>query len=113
MLLLIVFGTCFLTENKAQQTAQVVRVKDGDTYIFKNSIRPFTVRLTKIDAQEVKQNGGYGAYKFVSSLISGKRVVYDSTGKDKYGRVLVTVRLNGMRLDSFIIRNGCLALFRI
>ena len=100
------FIMCFLTQNKAQQTARVVRVKDGDTYVFQNGGRLFTVRLTKIDAPEIKQNGGHGAYQFVSSLINGKIVEYDSTGKDKYGRVLVSAKLNGKRLDSFIIRNG-------
>lgn len=101
-----VFAMCFLAQSNAQQTARVVRVKDGDTYVFKTGNRSFTVRLNKIDAPELKQNGGYGAYQFVSSLIIGKIVVYDSTGKDLYGRVLVSARLNGLRLDSIIIRNG-------
>jgi len=105
-LLSLAFVMCFLTQNKAQQTARVVRVKDGDTYVFKTGERSFTVRLNKIDAPELKQNGGYGAYQFVSSLIIGKIVEYDSTGKDKYGRVLVSAKLNGLRLDSIIIRNG-------
>ena len=100
------FVMCFLTQNKAQQTARVVRVKDGDTYVLQTGSRSFTVRLKKIDAPEIKQNGGHGAYKFVSSLINGKIVEYDSTGKDKYGRVLVSAKLNGLRLDSLIIING-------
>ena len=41
------FMMCFLTQNKAQQTARVVRVKDGDTYVFQNGGRLFTVRLTR------------------------------------------------------------------
>ena len=105
-ILSIAFVMCFLTQNKAQQAARVVRVKDGDTYVFKTDSRSFTVRLNKIDAPELKQNGGYGAFKFVSSLINGKIVEYDSTGKDIYGRVLVSAKLNGLRLDSIIIRNG-------
>jgi len=100
------FAMCFLAQSNAQQTARVVRVKDGDTYVFKTDNRSFTVRLNKIDAPELKQNGGYGSYQFVSSLIIGKVVTYDSTGKDLYGRVLVSAKLNGLRLDSIIIRNG-------
>jgi len=100
------FVMCFLTQNKAQQTARVVRVKDGDTYVLQIGVRSVTVRLKKIDAPEIKQNGGHGAYQFVSSLINGKIVEYDSTGKDKYGRVLVSAKLNGLRLDSLIIING-------
>ena len=100
------FVMCFSTQNKAQQTARVVRVKDGDTYVLQAGSRSITVRLKKIDAPEIKQNGGHGAYQFVSSLINGKIVEYDSTGKDKYGRVLVSAKLNGLRLDSLIIING-------
>lgn len=105
-LFLFAFVMCFLTQNKAQPTARVVRVKDGDTYVLQTGSRLFTVRLKKIDAPEIKQNGGYGAYQFLRSLINGKIVEYDSTGKDKYGRVLVSAKLNKLRLDSLIIING-------
>lgn len=105
-LLSLAFMMCFLTQNKAQQTARVVKVKDGDTYVFKTGSRSFTVRLNKIDAPELKQSGGFKSYQFVSGLIIGKLLAYDSTGKDLYGRVLVNVKLEGKRLDSLIIRNG-------
>lgn len=90
----------------AQRTAKVIKVKDADTYVFEVGARILTVRLNKIDAPELKQKSGFEAYQFVSSLIIGKTVTYDSTGKDKYGRVLAGAKLNGMRLDSIIISNG-------
>lgn len=97
---------CFGVKLQAQNTARVIRVKDGDTYVLQTENRQITVRLNKIDAPELKQNGGVSAAKFVSSLILGKNIVYDSTGKDKYGRVLANATINGLRLDSIIIRNG-------
>ncbi|WP_206106590.1 thermonuclease family protein [Ilyomonas limi] len=98
------FSNC--TPALAQSTARVVRVKDGDTYVFRSGARVFTVRLTKVDAPEMKQAFGFTAYQCVNQLLTGKAVEYDSVGKDLYGRVLVSVKLDGKRLDSLLIRNG-------
>ena len=90
----------------AQPTARVVRVKDADTFVLNANGRQITIRLTKVDAPETKQNYGLQAQRNVSALILGKVVSYDSTGHDKYGRVLASIRVNGARLDSTEIANG-------
>jgi micrococcal nuclease len=90
----------------AKDSARVVRVKDGDTYVFRKGNTDFTVRLKNIDAPELKQPFGYLSFVYTSKLISGKMVSYDSTGKDLYGRVLADVWLNNQRLDSTLISNG-------
>ena len=90
----------------AQSTARVVRVKDGDTYVLVDGSNTFTARLLKIDAPEMKQKSGIEAYRFVNGTIAGKMVGYTGTAKDRYGRTLVSITINGLRLDSLIIRNG-------
>ncbi len=90
----------------AKDSARIVRVKDGDTYVFRKGNTDFTVRLKNIDAPELKQPFGYLSLVYTSKLISGKMVSYDSTGKDLYGRVLADVWLNNQRLDSTLISNG-------
>ena len=90
----------------AKDSARVVRVKDGDTYVFRKGNTDFTVRLKNIDAPELKQPFGYLSFVYTSKLISGKTVSFDSTGKDLYGRVLADVWLNNQRLDSTLISNG-------
>jgi endonuclease YncB( thermonuclease family) len=90
----------------AKDSARVVRVKDGDTYVFRKGNTDFTVRLKNIDAPELKQPFGYLSFVYTSKLISGKMVSYDSTGKDLYGRVLADVWINNQRLDSILIING-------
>jgi micrococcal nuclease len=90
----------------AKDSARVVRVKDGDTYVFRKGNTDFTVRLKNIDAPELKQPFGYLSFVYTSKLISGKMVSFDSTGKDLYGRVLADVWLNNQRLDSTLISNG-------
>jgi micrococcal nuclease len=83
-----------------------VRVKDGDTYVFRKGNTDFTVRLKNVDAPELKQPYGYLSFVNTSKLLSGRMVSYDSTGKDLYGRVLADIWVNNQRLDSTLIRNG-------
>ena len=90
----------------AQNAAKVLRVKDGDTYVLQDSAKIFTARLLKIDAPELKQKSGMDACRFVTGVIGGRTVQYLGFKKDKYGRALVSISINGLRLDSLIIANG-------
>lgn len=90
----------------AQTPARVVRVKDADTFVLSSNGREITIRLAKVDAPETKQNYGLQAQRNVSALLLGKFVSYDSTGHDKYGRVIASIYVNGERLDSIEIANG-------
>ena len=90
----------------AQNTATVLRVKDGDTYVLRAGARELTVRMKNIDAPEKSQSGGLSSLLFADSLLNGKSVMYDSVGKDRYGRTLATLKLDGKRVDSIIIING-------
>ena len=103
VLILLLLITSLLT---AKETARVVRVKDGDTYVFRNDTKEFTVRLKNVDAPESKQQYGFQSGLYVSQLILGKVVQYESTGTDIYKRVLADVWIDNKRLDSILIRNG-------
>ena len=96
----------FSLKTNANDSARVVRVKDGDTYVFRKGNTDFTVRLKNVDAPEIKQPYGYLSFVNTNKLLSGRMVSYDSTGKDLYGRVLVDIWVNNQRLDSTLIRNG-------
>ncbi len=101
----ILFSISYFGSN-AQATARVVRVKDADTFVLNANGRAVTIRLLKVDAPETAQNYGIEATRNVSALLLGKFVSYDSTGHDRYGRVLASIRVNGARLDSTEIANG-------
>ncbi len=90
----------------ANDSARVVRIIDGDTYVLRKENKDFTVRLKNVDAPESKQAFGFLSGIYVSQLILGKVVLYDSIGNDLYGRVLADIWLNNQRLDSTLIRNG-------
>ncbi len=105
-ILLIITSLAFCLKLSANDSARVVRVKDGDTYVLRKGNTDFTIRLKNVDAPELKQPYGYLSFVNTSKLLSGRMVSYDSTGKDLYGRVLADIWVNNQRLDSTLIRNG-------
>lgn len=105
IIFLFLISTISLKTN-ANDSARVVRVKDGDTYVLRKGNTDFTVRLKNVDSPELKQPYGYLSFVNTSKLLSGRMVSYDSTGKDLYGRVLADIWINNQRLDSTLIRNG-------
>ena len=98
--------TVITSNATTRDSARIVRVKDGDTYVLRKGNRDFTVRLKNVDSPELKQPFGYLSFVYTSKLILGKIVSYDSTGKDLYGRVLADIWIDNKRLDSTLIRNG-------
>jgi len=90
----------------SQQEARVLRVKDGDTFIAEWKHHTYTCRLEHVDAPELSQAFGYEAYKALSRLVSGRKIIITAHKKDLYGRTLVCVAIDGKRLDSLLIRNG-------
>ena len=103
--LFLVFSICVQLAS-AQKPALVTRVIDGDTYdLFYNSKR-IRVRIASIDAPELKQHYGQIVSEQVKQLLCWKMVMFDSIGKDLYGRVVGTVLFYGKRVDSLLVRNG-------
>ena len=105
-ILFIISAMFFSLKTTASDSARVVRVKDGDTYVLRKGNTDFTVRLKNVDAPESKQAFGFLSGIYVSQLILGKVIRYDNTGMDIYKRVLADVWVNNQRLDSILISNG-------
>jgi micrococcal nuclease len=65
------------------------------------------VRLIDIDCPEKKQAFGKAAKKFTSDFCFNKIVKVESMGKkDRYGRILATVYLNGKSLNEALLKAG-------
>ena len=90
----------------AQNTAKVVRVVDGDTYKLLSNGKIITARLVNVDAPETMQNFGEAAKQQATNILVGKTVSFDNKGTDKYNRVLASITVDGMALDSLLIING-------
>ena len=101
---IIFFST--LSLSFAQETARIVRVKDGDTFIARWKGTEYTCRLQHVDAPELSQAFGQASCDSLTRLLSGKTFTVLPSKTDLYGRTLVQAWVDGLRLDSLMIRKG-------
>lgn len=88
-------------------TGKVVAIADGDTLtVLDASNKQHKIRLDGIDAPESSQDFGSRAKQSLSDLVFGKTVTVISSKKDKYGRVLGKVTLEGKNVNLEQIRRG-------
>jgi endonuclease YncB( thermonuclease family) len=105
----------YLSASAQQQsiTGKVVGVSDGDTItVLDASNRQHKVRLEGIDAPESAQDYGSRAKQSLSDLVFGKTVTVISSKKDKYGRVLGKVTLDGKNINLEQVNRGMAWFYR-
>lgn len=86
---------------------KVVAVADGDTIIILDANnRQHRVRLNGIDAPESRQALGTQSKKHLSDLIFGKHVTVEYTKRDRYGRNLGKIFLEGKDINLEQIKAG-------
>jgi len=99
----------------AAESYRVHRVVDGDTIILRSDSSPsdITIRLVGIDAPETSkakrepgQPYGQAATKHLAALILNKAVTIREYGRDRYGRVLAVVFLNGTNINLEMVKAG-------
>jgi micrococcal nuclease len=95
--------------------ATVIRTVDGDTVIVRFvDGREEKIRLLGVDTPEVVdprkpvQCFGHVASAFTKSELEGKHVLLelDAEARDKYGRLLAYVIVNGHRFDDELLQRG-------
>jgi endonuclease YncB( thermonuclease family) len=91
-----------------QLSGKVIKVTDGDTFtMLVNGNRQVKVRLHGIDAPEKGQPFGKNAQQYLSQLIYGKSVTVDSSGRDRYKRILGIVRTEAfINVNESMLRAG-------
>lgn len=87
---------------------KVIRVADGDTLtILVEPIKlDLPIRLSGIDAPEKGMPYGQASKKSLSDLAFGKQVVIEWGKKDKYGRLVGKVLLDGQDINLVQIKRG-------
>lgn len=86
---------------------RVVAVTDGDTVkVLDVSHTEWKIRLMGIDAPEKKQAFGIRSKSHLSDLVYGKTVVVEYSKKDKYGRTLGKILVNGVDANLEQIKAG-------
>lgn len=90
-----------------QMSGKVVSITDGDTLIVRESpTKSVTVRLVHIDAPEKGQAFGTRARQKLSELAYGKEAEVIGISKDRYGRTLGEVIVDGKSINLEMVRQG-------
>lgn len=90
----------------AQLTGKVVAIADGDTFTLLVDNREVKIRLHGIDCPEKKQDFGNAAKQYLSDLIFGHQVTAQEMGKDRYGRTIALVTVDGTPVNEAMISAG-------
>lgn len=85
----------------------VVAVSDGDTIKVRCDQQPEErVRLTQIDTPERGQAFGTRAKQALSDLVYQRRVELVREGKDRYGRTLGAIYVDGRHVNFALVDQG-------
>jgi len=89
---------CFsLTAFADTLTGKVVKITDGDTiYVLDANYTQHKIRLAGIDAPERKQAYGLASRKHLASIVAGQQVTIEYKKRDRYGRIVGKVLLDGI-----------------
>ncbi len=78
-------------------TGKVGRVVGGDTlYVLDANYKDHKIRLAGIDAPERRQAYGLASRKHLLSIVAGKQVRVEYQKRDRYGRIVGKVLLDGI-----------------
>uniref|UniRef100_UPI0035B077BF thermonuclease family protein n=1 Tax=Hylemonella sp. TaxID=2066020 RepID=UPI0035B077BF len=94
-------------------TGRVVSVTDGDTVTVLDAAKvQHKVRLAGIDAPEKSQAFGQRSRESLVELVAGKTVIVETYKKDRYGRSIGKVLVNGRDMNFEQIRRGLAWFYR-
>ncbi len=110
--------TAFVTTAEAGEF-KVVRVCDGDTFKAQSHDIEIKVRLMGIDAPETSKKKGepgqpytQAAKKRLTELIYDKVVDVKSYGRNRYGRTMGVVYLDGKNINLEMVKAGLAEVYR-
>ena len=87
-------------------TGEVVKIADGDTITVLHGKAPVKIRLYGIDCPERGQAFGTKAKQFTAGMVFRKQVRIEPVDRDRYGRTVAWVYVNGKNLCEELVRAG-------
>lgn len=94
-------------------SGRVVRVADGDTITVLDASKvQHKVRLAGIDAPEKAQPYGERSRESLDELVAGKTVIVEAHKRDRYGRLVGVVLVNGKDMNIEQVRRGLAWFYR-
>jgi len=90
----------------AEFSGKAIAVLDGDTLLVQRGGKPVKVRLAEMDAPEKAQPYGAASQKSLAELVMGQQIRVAVHAVDNYGRLIATVRVNGINANHEQVRRG-------
>ena len=91
----------------------VVKIADGDTLtLLTSSNEKIKVRLAGIDTPERKQPFGSEAKQALSELVFQKKALIEVETKDRYGRTVGIVFVDGQNINYELVKQGMAWVYR-
>lgn len=84
----------------------IIRVIDGDTFVFQTLEGSYTVRMYGTDAPERDQPFAKESADFLKQYLN-KDALVKINGTDRYKRMLGTLYVDGQDINLLTIKNGC------
>ena len=97
---------------EADITGKIVRVLDGDTVEIPAGNVATRVRLNGIDAPEKAQPFGQRSRQALTAIVGGKTVLAVGEKRDRYGRLLATLILDGRDINATQVYSGMAWVYR-
>lgn len=97
------FGRQLAGKKRVEGKFKVEKVLDGDSLVIDLDQ---TVRLANLDAPQLELCHGKEAKEGLEDLVLGEYVGIERIGRDKFGRIIGLVHLNGQFVNEIIVRRG-------
>jgi len=92
---------------------KVVKIADGDTLtLLTSSNQQVKVRLAGIDTPERKQPFGNRAKQALAKLAFQKQALIEAETKDRYGRTVGVVFVDGLNVNHELVKQGMAWVYR-
>ena len=92
---------------------KVVKIADGDTLtLLTPSNQQVKIRLAGIDTPEKKQPFGNKAKQALSNLAFQKQALVEIETKDRYGRTIGVVFVDGLNVNAELVKQGMAWVYR-
>ena len=105
--ILLVLAITMASPAAESETWRVVSVHDGDTVrCLDEGNREHKIRLAGIDAPETGQPFGTVSRDHLRQLVLRREVVVHEQGKDKYGRTLARLEVDGQDVGEKMVAAG-------
>ena len=113
-ILLVLVITLLATISRAELiSGRVVRVADGDTItVLDAQMRQHKIRLAGIDAPEKAQAFGRRSQESLAELVANRSVIVETHKRDRYGRSVGKVLVEGRDINVEQIRRGLAWFYR-